>query len=414
MHLIGRWAKVRPLGPQGWGQPYMLDQKWGRLLPYEHPQWWRSPDGLWIPVIEGGIVGTSGLLQRPRWQVGILADVGHFTRTFGTNYVAGTSGTASGARISLPVQKTLQDVYWCISSYTGNAALVTTLDFELRTGTSSGPTTSAGGLVETITGVNPSSATGWIKVTGWSSVLSAKTLYFLIAGDADGNGTNNAVVYTYFGNVLSWHDWMAVYTANGFVSTSRVAYASISALVCDDGTVYGCPFNARSTPAPGALQYGFYIDGVRSPVKLFGLLTSSGCTNMSGCAVYPAAEAPDGTPITNGSATDPFVGNTTTFNFARFTTPPTLDALTPYRIVYTFSSSATRPGYYSIGTGADANLRSLMVGGGGWYKTEEVAGPAWSDDQDSFPEMALLLEDIGTTDAGDGGVDMPDPLIVGA
>lgn len=413
MHLIGRWEKVRALGPHGWGQPWILDQKWGQLLPYRHDQWWRSPDGVWVPVVQGGIAGMSALRQRPRMEVGILADVGHFTRTFSTNYVSGTSGTASGARISLPVQKTLQDVYWCISSYTGNAALVTTLDFELRTGTSSGPTTSAGGLVETITGVNPASATGWIKVSGWSSVLSAKTYYFLIAGDADGNGTNNAVVYTYFGNFLSWHDWMAVYTANGFQSTSRVSYASISALVCDDDTAYGCPFNSRTASAANALQYGLYIDGVLAPIKLFGLQTSTGCTNMSGCKVYPATEAPDGTAITNGTATDPFVGQATTYTFARFTTPPTLDALTPYRIVYTFSGSATRPGYYSIGTGSDANLQSLMVGGGGWYKTEEAAGPVWSDDTSAYPEMMLLLEDVGTADAGSGGGPLVGGRLVG-
>ncbi len=122
--------------------------------------------------------------------------LGSFTTiAFNNNYVSGTSGNAIAARYLVPVGgKTINSVYFFISSITGTAANVDDINLELRPEASAGAATPATGTLTESKTHNPSSTTGWRAVTGWTSVLTALSRVFFIVGDADGGGTDFATV----------------------------------------------------------------------------------------------------------------------------------------------------------------------------------------------------------------------------
>jgi hypothetical protein len=87
-----------------------------------------------------------------------------------------------------------------------------------------------------------------------------------------------------------------------------------------------------------------------------------------------------------------------------FETSPTLAKAAEYRVVFTYSASATTPRKLSIGTGADANLRAARMGGGGWYWAQANGTTNWAnDDSNGVPQVGLIIEDQVAV-AGGGSV----------
>lgn len=332
------------------------------------------------------------------------------------NYVAGTGGNAIGARLNTLLSKTINNVYFFISSYTGTASLVTDLNLELRPEASAGATTpNTGSLTESHT-VNPSSATGWINSSGWTSVLSAVTRYFFLVGDANGGATNFASVTRSVSSFMDYgtgsatgHNhlsrFLAVSTTAGWTSGNAVAPVPCMVLVFSDGSCFGNPFTGTSANASNTQQRGLIItaSGLDDTLKIYGLEWTSANANLSGINIFTGSTAPNGTA--DHTSTD-IAYDDSGARMGCFTSGGVLYTMSPgtqYRLVATLSAnSAAGPQKNVIGTGADANLRAAMPGRSNWYWTQDNGSTAWSnDDTNSLPAITLLTD--GEQAAAGGG-----------
>jgi hypothetical protein len=322
-----------------------------------------------------------------------LGSVG--TLALNNNYVAGTSGNALSVRyLCPPGGKTINNVYFYISSFTGTAANVDDLNLELRPEASAGaasPDTAT--LTESKT-YNPSSTTGWNKVTGWTSVLSALARVYFIVGDADGGATDFATIATRlaFMDVTSGSQhlcrWLSVTTTGGFASGNSVAGSVVGNMVLtfSDSTVFGNPITGGTAPASDTNRRGLVIttSGLVANVPIFGAVWTVASASISGLEIWTGSNGPSGTA--SNVSTDILYGAAAN-RLGCLTsggTPYTLLAGTQYRIVATYSGAVTSgPQRLDIGTGADGNL----------YYARANATTDWSNDLiSSLPAMGLLVD----------------------
>jgi hypothetical protein len=418
MHLIGRWERVRELDTiRGFGRGLLLDRKWNTLLPNgDTHEWWRARSGVWHRI--GRILTEDVGALRGGWDFGgLVVGLGSedtsntFAQTtMNSAYVYGTSGNCHAERVRLPATKTLTDVYYNIASLLGTAANINDISVEVRDDANKPGATLHSSVVH-----DPSSTTGWAKATGFSQTITGGTLYWIVFGDPDGNGTDRAVVnrtWAYNTNVfyelLHTGAWLAgAFSTNGF-STATISNAvPVVVLVFNDGTCIGFPYSVVGVITTTNLQRGLKIvGGFTEDVKLWGVKQTSAGNNWTGVNVWSGTSGPSGAPT--AQATKGLVsGRTlTAANLVGFVfdAPVTLTGGTDYRIVFSVSSNQTAPLGFNIGTGADANLRAAMLGGGNWHHTQEVAGPAWSDDTNRLPGISLLIEDVVAIPAGGGGI----------
>lgn len=319
-------------------------------------------------------------------------------------YVAGVSGDAIAMRYVAPVGgKTLSTVYFRVTSYTGTAANVNDLNLEIRAEASAGsvlPNTAA--TVATAT-KDPVSATGWITSTGWSAALSAMTRYFVIIGDADGNGTDFATLllrstsFPNYGSSNSTLHQSPTSTINGWSSGGNLLLSAATiVLVFSDGTTMGFPFSAFTAPASDTYRRGLRIaaGGLIANLPVFGMQWAAANANISGMEIYDNANAPGTSPA--NTSTDLICG-AAAIKAGCYTNggaPVTLAVGTDYRIVATFSGATTAgPQRVDIGTGEDATLRSAMPGGGNFYYTRANDTTDWSNDLvGSLPAAGLMVD----------------------
>jgi hypothetical protein len=403
---IGRYHRVRGLGLDGYSPPYVLDRKHVTLVPYVNDEWWQHPSGAWVPTLAGGI-GTSRFC-RPRlgfpWLLPGGSGASVNTLALDSAYTAGSAGDAFGTRIILTSTLTLNNIYFYLNAFTGTPANVNDLNWEIRTTTGNVPDTTAPGLVASGT-KDPSSATGWINISGLSQSLTSNTIYWIIVADADGNATDFATVGTQglFGPyqyVENYWDLSLATTANGFSSQSTPISSGLLVCVFDGGITHGWPYTGTATSANTTNRRGLYIDGLTEASGYWGAISfSAGSANFSGVELLAAATIPGGTPINTASIFT--LDQAGVRNGAVLSSPYTLEKSTPYRFVFTYSAAATHPGKVNIGTGADANLRACRIGRGLWYYTESSGTTNWSnDDINALPRMVVLVDDQVATGGG--------------
>lgn len=352
------------------------------------------------------------------------------TVSLNNNYVAGTSGNAYATRhLCPPGGRTINNVYFFVSSYTGTAANVTDLNLELRPEASAGsgnPNTAS--LTESKT-VNPSSATGWINSSGWTSTLTALARNFFIVGDANGNATDFAVCTSrsqFFdsgvGNTLLAR--YGTYTTTSGWSSGNTSSNQPASLVLkfSDGSVIGQPLTANTAPASDTNRRGLRITsgGLVASLPVFGMLWTVTNANISGMEIYGTANNPGTSPdntstdlLYNGGAGR--VGCLTSGG-----TPYTLAAGTAYRIVTTNSGANTGgPQRMDIGTGSNSDLTAAMPGGGNFYYARANGTTDWSNDlTTSFPAVGLLIDGQAAASSGGGnsiiGSGIVNPMLEGA
>jgi hypothetical protein len=402
VNVIGRFACVRSLGPTALSPPYILDRKWGALAPYGEEEWLRTPAGLYYAIPRGG-VGFVGSRQSVGPVLGV-PDTDVFTVTaqnLSSAYTPGSVGNASGARFALLAAKTVTDAYFHITAYTGTAANVNDLDVEIRAddGTMLKPVTTS--TLAITTALNPASATGWIKASGWSLALAAGTVYWLTMGDPDGNPTDyariaNRVAWAPLNLTAAWALNMAATTTNGWATTTRQRNAGIMALGFSDGTAWGLPFTALAASTSGTYQRGLLLSGLTAPLVVYGVVTGA-AAGIGAVRLWHEANGPTGTPTAAGTLA--LKNNVGTVEHVLFASPQTLAANTQYRVVVVYTGAAgLAPNKLQIGTGSDATLRKCMLGGGSWCWTQDTAS-AWVEDVNAFPQLGLLIEDQGAASA---------------
>lgn len=414
MHLIGRWERVRRLDlpSRQISPPYLVDKKWGEFKAFRHEEWWRSPEGLWLPTMRGeaGLHSSRTPWARPFFGMWPETNQQGLSQLVGlqSNYVAGTSGHAIGARIMTPVNETINDLYFYLNSYSGTAANVNDLDWEIRNqnGTTfSLPDTSGAALSSG--SFNPSSATKWIKITGISQALTAGTHYWFIVGDADGNGTHFALPFVAWAGIGYFpyeFGWGGLYTTNGWQGAGTPAGVAAWVANCASGDVYGMPWEGEEAPTNGTYERGLLVDDLGGSLRILAICgTASGVGGQAaGARIWEGTSGPTGTPLY--ASTSP-VGYSSSQNAkvgGLFPSFVVVNGGTQYRFTITFSSSSSTPLRVYIGTSADATLRAAMPGGGGWMWTQDTAS-AWVNTNDKFPKLAVFIEDfspVGSTLAG--------------
>lgn len=397
MNLVGRYERVRPLGPGGWGLPYVLDRKHARFAPYKSDEWAELESGLVVPQVRGGIgFGDSGF-RRLEIGYGLAFNPTFNTFALNTNYTAGTAGRATSQRFLCPVADTITDIYFNISAYAGTAALVDDINWEIRSGTIAGPTTTGGALLGSGT-INPSSATGWIKIAAVNVAIAAGYNYAIIA-DADGGGGNSATLMSDASNITIQSqplDCGKCSTTDGFV-TPTISNVQIPAIVIvlASGRVVGMPFSSRPSATSSTNRKGLVIDGLAAPMKLQAMLSNLTSGTISGLELYAGTGTVPGTsPVSIGSVQS--VGGSVITGYV-LAAPYLVPASTPYRFVFTYSGAAVVPNKWTIGTGADANLRACMIGKGLWNWAEANGTTNWNnDDTNVYPDVELYFTDPGT------------------
>lgn len=402
--LTGRWHKVRQWNPGGWGQPWMLDRKWATLRPYDTPEWWYDHKRqVWLPAIGGGTI--VGGYQTGQFAFGLGVLPSGFTATnlaLDSAYTYGSAGDAIGTRATVVYGETLNSVYFRVASYTGTAANVNDLNFELRNETSGLP----GSTLHTSATKDPASATGWIAITGLSfAMTAANSPYWAILGDADGNATHNASVQRSMNAAItgSATSAQASQSTDGWLTQSAQNAPGSLLLVFASGRTLGSPFSAASLTA-NTNRKGYRIGGFTTAVTIFGIILPVDADHNR--AEWWSGSAGPGGTATQTSTLRGF-GDSTAANVVcmLFSGGLALSAGATGRLVTDSSSGGTTSARrLNIGTGEDATLRSAMLGAGDFYYTEANGTTDWSNDLvGSLPIGDLLLEDTVAAGGGSGG-----------
>ena len=427
--MFGRWRVCRPwwVHTNTLGPPLLIDKTTGQMRPYmahgEVRDEWRErvdmarQDKRLLrrhPLI--GQMSLAALFDRwdllPMFLLRDNAFASSGTMALDSNYVAGTSGDANAARLHVPSTKTLNTVYFFVSSYTGTAANVNDLNLEVRPESSAGANTPDTATLTDSATKDPASATGWIAATGFTASLTGLSRYFIILGDADGNGTDYATILARSG---TYHDvasganptvrWMQATTTGGWASGNAINSPSAFVLKFSDNAAFGSPFSAATAPASDTNRRGLRItaSALTAAIEIFGVLWTSGNVNISGGEVWTGDTGPSGT-ADNVSTDILYTQGSIKFGFLISGGGLySISALSAYSIVATYSGVSTAgPQRIDIGTGEDATLRLAMPGAGELYYRRANGTTDWTNDLvGSMPAMALLLD--GQVAAAGGG-----------
>jgi hypothetical protein len=407
MHLVGRHHLVRLLGAHGLSASHVLSRpraQWpATLTRYSDEDWVASPDGRVFPAIRGG-AGWSSMTQMSKPQVGLSSSNAAQTAVaLSNNYVYNTSGNAIGARVNLPVAKTLNTIYYFITAHTGTPEVI----FELRDDSAN----KAGTTLHASANSTPG-GTGWKTFTGLSFVMTAGTKYWAIVGDNDGATDGGATVLrSVAGNAsIDQHFYNGFSTTDGWFSVQTSA-AVVGSILFDfsDSTTMGWPITAQTASTNNTNRRGWNLStGLTAPTKILGMVTfATALTNASGIEAYEGATLPGGTTAANGTVSLYTAGAGALAGFV-FDTPTagyySAPSTTAIRIVFTFSGNSTSVLHMQIGSGATAATRRCLWGGGGFYYAGANGTTDWSNDNtDEQPFANLIIEDQ-IASAGGGGL----------
>lgn len=435
MILSRSLARIRPLSPDGWGLPYVLDYKRGRMTPYLGTgEWDRTRDKrLWLldqrgrghswrELLVRGIADLymrSPLIVRPSYfgfrgnlnsGGSVIGSTTAATYAFNTTaldsaYTYGSAGDAVAARLSLPSSLTFDTIYFFITAYTGVAALVNDIDVEIRNddATNNKPNTT---LHEAVA-VDPASATGWIAASGFTFAGTANVIYWPVVADADNDTVNFATINRNFNVTLSeqWDGYTrgAAASANGFSTFSQGVNTCAFVVKFASGEVWGNANSAAAASGNTQNDRGWYLsDGLTETLSIYGFGVIQSAAGMSAAKVHVGAGAlPNDTPAATWSTSILSAATETGYTG----TPYTVAKETPLSVVMDYAANATSPNKVNIGTGADANLRAARLGSGAWYWREQTAGGVntWTnDDTNAQPRGAILVQDQVAVAAGSG------------
>lgn len=402
MHLVNRHHRVRLEGARGVSASHVLSYpraQWpARLTRYRDEDWvYDRRSGLVLPAIRGGV----GWNSFQHWAASRLSYGGigaaQTTLALDSAYTYNSAGDAIASIWRAPAALGLTAAYVFITAYTGTAANVNDLNFELRDHSTNKP----GSTLHTSGSVNPSSATGWIQVTGLSFTTVADTVYWGVLADADGNGTDFATVLRNVPNEIPNHQMAtASQSTDGFTTAGASTSLTPSLMLrCGDVATIGWPFTASTSPSNNTNRRGLNMStGPSAPMKLYGMvLDDLTLSNGTSVEVWANGSGPSGTPT--GTATMAVMAGANTAPTAGFAfaagTGFMLQPGTPYRIVFTFSGNSVSCARMQIGTGSDAALRRARWGGGDYYWAQANATTDWSNDNvDEFPSVFLIKEDL--------------------
>jgi hypothetical protein len=405
MHLVGRHHLVRLLGAQGLSARHVLSRpraQWpATLARYSDEDWVASPDGVVYPAIRGG-VGWSSQNQMSKPTFGLnTSNVAQTAVALSNNYVFNTaSSNAAGARVSLPIAKTLTAAHYFVTVHTGTPGIL----FELRDDVGNKP----GTTVHTSATSTPG-GTGWKSFTGLSFVMTPGTKYWASIGDPDGATAGTATILRSInGNTsVDVHFHNGFSTVDGWSNVTSAGAVGSVLLEFSDSTTMGWPITASAASASNANRRGWNLStGFTASIKILGMVTfGNALSNGSGIEAYEGTTLPGGIAAASGSTGIYVAGTGTTAGFVFDTVAEgyyTAPKETAIRIVFTYSGNSTTVPHMQIGAGATAAIRRCLWGDGGFYYAGANEGvPDWSGDSiDEQPYANLIIEDLSGAGGG--------------
>lgn len=317
-----------------------------------------------------------------------------------SNYAFGVGGDAVAYLFYAPTTSDLVTAYFFVTATAGTPGNLTV---ELRNYNTA---TLPNSTVHATQAVSPgTTANKWIACTFATPFECVQgTPYYLVVGDAAGDGTNYATVLS--AGVVGVTDYSysisdTTVTTNGFGAGTKQNKNAVCVLKFADGTIIGCPYTSGGASASNKLMRGLYVAGMTEQIKIGGI-TFNGSSTISGLNVFSGATAPAGV----ADLTVTFSAAESANGYAVFT-PFTMQKATIYRWVLTFGSNSTGPGYLSIEDGAgNADVLACGLFGGTMYWTISDGGgtPAWTNDTTFYPRMRLIPTDQVAIAAGGGGM----------
>lgn len=288
-------------------------------------------------------------------------------------------------------------------------------------------TTRAGTSIRAVTSAGGTAANKWIKFdfTAYSDTLTANEIYWVVVGDAAGNGDgyqirtrNSSHATTASSAIAGTGPMYAMYTSTaGFTGNGTAPSYPVSfMLVFSDGTTIGHPYTQSATDTSATTERGLKIYGLTNSISIAGFVTTQQNTNVNTIQMYSGTTAPGGTVwagFNGGSALTPTANQKANGVFL-FPSVVTLEKDTVYRLTYTFSSAGNYPGYNecedAATPGADAVACSLMAGNC-CHCIDDTSG-GWIDYDDAtagirLSRISLIIADQVAPVAGGAGGGLP-------
>lgn len=392
-------------------------------MPAGDNEWWKSPDGIWIPIPRGGVGGASSeRIAPPFLAIPFVLSTPALTGlalNAGSGYTFGSAGNGIGFRTQPGADFTLTNVYYYISASAGTQANINVVNFELRNdnGSQTGPDTSGGATLHTSGSADPNGDSGgafvgWHKITPTQFTMTAGTMYWAIVTRTGQNGTDFPTIGHSFSNctpslagTLNYASQRMPWTTTNGFSTTTVSAAGgcIAVLVLEDNNsnVMGSSLTTTGTSTSSTNRRGIFLQFANS-MTVYGMLTHTASANISGMEVYDTSAATPGSGQLATSST--ILYSTTGARLgARLLNEYTLAKATSYRLVFTYSAAATTPSKHSIGqqNTYTTPTQSAKSGGTNWYWTEANGTTNWNnDDQTALPHIGLFLDDQVSSGGG--------------
>lgn len=325
-----------------------------------------------------------------------LGSIGGTTnsQSIADNFVKGSAGTAVIFKIVAPVTQTLTDLYLYLTAVAGTAG---TLRVDIYND-SSGAVGSTNLGTQDITW--DGTANRWNHVSFGTPVsMTQNTAYWIIAYNAASTPGTNHFTITYgigfgpgdggtaTGNILGP---IKVGTLTSGTSSSIASGSPVIAVKFADGTVTGgCYGTGRTSYVTSTKERGFKILGLPFDCTL-GAVCFNGSTAISGMKVYKGTTAPGGT--TYNTTTCPVDGST---NVIYPASEIVLTRNTLYRVVLTFGSTSTGPGFIPVADAARfADVLKTQYALGNVCDTIDNGSGGWTDTSTNLPDMILILNRI--------------------
>jgi hypothetical protein len=323
------------------------------------------------------------------WPLGVVGGNSKAGQILSADYTAGSLGTACAYRFIPPKSGIITKLAYFITARAGTPPN-SVLEIRQHSG-STVPVVTAPGLFASQTVTPPGATTTWTQLTLSTpqAVTQSTPIWFVFAtptGASAGNSISIATnggptAFDNAGAILA-----AVTSSNGFSTGSVVVGTPPVVFQYDDGTVVGYPYTTNANYTSNTLRRGLKLTPLTMPLTVSGVNVNSGAS-ITAIEVYNEG-SPPGSPIISRSVTGSIAIQAATFE--PFVLDPGMGSV---RIVCTFSTNSTAPGYLlSEDYAANAAFLGPCRFGGGWCSTIDDGAGGWTDEQDRLPRLALLVD----------------------
>lgn len=334
-----------------------------------------------------------------------------------SNTTLNTAATWVGSYFVAASAKTVSSISISINSTTGT---LTSGDLRLALYSDNG-----GKPGTEIEGINSSGApaTGWNTISGYTSSVTAGTNYWIVIRNMDATpASNNFTISRRSGSIsllgsssngsaaVTSGGWAASISTDSGTNWTKSATIASAVIVWSDGTRDGFPIDGSGTSYQvySTREAGLMFFTGNYPLRVDGVAAMASRTGSPTGALRFRIYEGSGNSRTLVSTTTTTSGLFTTINYVQMLFPSTitLKGNTWYTVVVaeTTNSDASTARYNLASYKINSTNRSLMNGLLGDLTRGSITtdGTTWTDTNDEFPHVSLLLAQSWPLQIGGG------------